>query len=279
MSAVTKEIKQNVKRSTSEIFIPADKQAQYSLLNQNRGYIRLPVSGCDGGGRYEDEFVDKGSLPSEYEDEAANDAAVHSSSNCREALLLSESNLLDRAIGVQIPLLEDIIVSGLIAERWSRANANMSTYFKCYHLYDPEEENGTYLAGIMGRPRSLPERYSKKYGIKKRSYQLAARSEIYAEVLTEDMLTLSKGESLLDAAADLFACLESFLDALVESVSWDSEDSFDLCAEIYAADEVGTDYAKAVQMLCSAGCARTQVDAVMSLIKKFKQMEACHDAL
>lgn len=245
-------------------YIPLDKQSQNSLLGQE--IIRRSSSHNDTG-QTEVEWVASDPLPWEYEE----NRQEPQKGSIRPTI--SSDEQIKQSVNILLPLFEDIVVSGLISVRWSRGNGNMSTYFKCYHLYDPNLKNGTLLADLMQRSRMNPQRYSKRFNRKKCSYRLDFRILAYAETLEAELLHRSKKQGIRDAALSLFHDLKSFLNAAVEAASWDSCDSFDLCAEVYKGHTGNSDFKKAVRLLENEGCRSDQIAAVQEMITHYKRKE------
>lgn len=240
--------------------IPADKQAQNELLITSRGFAYSTVS---------KEMVDPSPLPWEYE--ASIDAL--SMVDNQPVVRPEEKDLLQKVVEVLAPMFEDIVVAGLISSRWNRANANKSTYFKCYHLYCPEHKNAPELAELMQRPRVIPQRYAKKFAQKKRSYLSPQRQLIVRQLLENELAMRTDANSFQDAVIDLYRQLKTFLAAMVNCAPWDSYDLFDICAEIYRDISEYPEHMRIHQLLRNNGCALSSVLSVLSLIGKFKEME------
>ncbi len=247
-----------------EVYIPIDKQSQLDLLNSNQGHIRVIV---DGG--CEDLFVDSAPLVWEHLDDDPEEDSVG------EAELVKSNSkkeeILKIAIEVMAPILEDVVLAGVISQKHSFANSNKSVYFKLFHLYVPKERNGPSLARKMGRPRSIPERYAVIYRGKIEKHQTAHFSAACCRALQDELAARIAVDGVEDGVLDLYAALKSFLAALIAASPWDSESRFDICRELYVADGGTRGYKKAIRLLKKHGCSVGQIRVVTSLIAKCKK--------
>lgn len=237
--------------------IPSDKRAQYALLSRN--------GGIGYGAPFNKETVDPAPLPWEYEEPIFLPSFIPEP----EIINPDEAALIEKTVNVLLPIFEDIVVAGLISTRWTRADANKSSYFKCYHRYSSRDKNGPQLAERMGRPRVIPQRYAKKYSAKKRTYCLSRRRKAFETILTRTLWNEMEANSMFDTAIEMYRILRTFLDAMIKSAPWDSYESYEICADIYS----DTPSPYATQLLCAHGCARHAVETVFSLIKILKTME------
>ncbi len=252
----------------NEVYIPLDKQAQLDLLNSNQGHVRVMVAGGDERVRYEDLFVDSAPLAWEHLDYDPED---DSSDEVEFSKRNSNEEILKVALEVTAPMLEDVVLAGIISQNYSRANSNKSVHYKLFHLYVPEERNGPSLALRMGRPRSIPERYVNAYTKKRALHQAAHLSAASCRALRHELSARIVVDEVEDAVLDLYAALKSFLAALIAASPWDSASSFDICRELYVADGRARGYKKAIRLLEENGCSVEQVGAVASLIAKCKK--------
>ncbi len=258
-----------MKNAVSCEHIPMDKLAQMTLMNQNFGAVRIQNSRYSD--HYEIDYVDPAPLPSEYEKEIdnRNDESNQHVPRC----VAKEARQMEAAVGVVTPLLKEIIAAGRIASRWTRINANKSLYFKIHQLYSTKENSGTTLAVQMNRPRPIPQRYAQKYAKIKEACCTASRMETIRQIIINDLAKRVDNASFQDAVLDLYRDLKGFLTALVAACPWDSYDPFEICAEIYTCDLSCPKHRKARHLLKNKGCTAGQIDAVLSLIAEFKEME------
>jgi len=250
----------------SDGFIPLDKQMQGRLVYENPCWIAGGVGGHTE--RVQVDAVDNSPLPWECLGEVDGDEACLGE-NYSEVALSDSNQVMEDALEVLTPMLEDIVAAGLISKRWSRANANMSVYFKCHKLYSVKK-NAPFLANKMTRPRAIPERYFAKFDRRQRIYRLGGFLDVCSLALRRELSCRMKIDGVQNAVFDLYEVLKRFLAALVAAAPWDSTSSFDICLELYIADVGSCGYEKALCLLESNGCSVEQIAVVTSLIAKCK---------
>lgn len=262
MTINTCTLKGNASETVSDNYLCLDQIAQHSLFIKSRGVIHTTLSA---------DFVDPSPLPWEYESVKESRPAE----TRQHEISIDEHVFLNNAVEILLPLLEDIILAGKISTRWQRAGANKATYFKCYHLYSPTDQNAPELAVLMRRPRVIPQRYAKKYAQKKRALSLRQRKHLFADILRNELISRAETDSLKDAVIDMHQDLTIFLAALISAASWDSYAPVDICAEIYRT-RPGI---PVLQLLEDNGCAQSVTQAVLPLIQAYKIKEEAHEAL